>query len=155
MYQALDSMAASYRLARAICSSDTNAEDHYSDIERIVQPFDVPAVFWRKWFRTPGWRREGNHLVPVRLTDVAGMHTVFVDRMVSANSYLIDGIELARQYGALVVIVITHRFLFTDEELERLHGQALRVLVTHPFGPYQKRIEALCPGTFMPFPHVG
>ena len=150
----LTTRGVSQRIARALLASDTDAMSYYADVEHLVQPFKAPVVFWRKWFQTPGHCREGNNVVSVPLKGVFKRDVVFVDRMVTPNGYLLDGLEQARGYGAEVVIVITHRMHFAASELETLATLAFRVLITHSYAGYERTFEEHCPGIFMPMPHV-
>ena len=109
---------ASYRISRALCNSSREGAPYHKDVTCLVAPLEEPAIFWRKWFRTPGLRATGTHIAPIHLENVAGMSVVFIDRIVSPNSYLLDGIALARSFNAGMMIVITHRFLFTDDDHE-------------------------------------
>lgn len=150
----LTTQGVSQRVARALCASATDAASYYADVEHLVYPFKAPVLFWRKWFQTAGLRREGNDFTQIPLKSVAERDVVFVDRMATPNAYLLDGIEQAREYGADVIIVITHRLNFATSELEKLAGLALRVLVTHSYVTYEHAFEEHCPGIFMPMPHV-
>ncbi len=96
--------------------------------------------------------------MPIDLDQVEGMCVVFVDRIVSPPRDILDGVERARRTGSEKIVVITHRFQFTEDDLDMLGnlaiGIVMRVFVTHSYRAHEARMEEWCPGLFMPMPHV-